>query len=265
MNRPLRIRLRQGWFPAGSPVMEALGLLSDGAFKLFVWLRLRADRSTGRLAASHADLAASLGKSRRSIVTHLAELRRLGVCRLHPAANQHHPGWIEIREAYWPYERDAPPQASDGTGLDGEARYVDQAARWFAEMPGVDGVFTAIERKTAAGLHREGVPLRDVERALLVGCARWHVTWLNRGRGAPIASFNYFLPVLDEVRELAVPDRYWDHLKMRLPQSAPAKNHPASVRLCKLCTGKRPGRRDEMTLHIPTRRFQVDSKCPLPT
>lgn len=218
MSGSPRIRLRQGWFPAGGPFMEALGLLSDGAFKLFVWLCLRADRATGRIEASHAQLAAALGKSRRSVVSHLAELQRLGFCRLRTAANQHRSGWIEIREAYWPYEREQPPEPAVRTARDEEARYVDQAARWFAEMPGVDGSFSAADRKTAAALHCEGVPLRDLERALLLGCTRWHVTWLNRGRGAPIASLSYFLPVLDEVRLLGVSDEYWDYLKMRLPQ-----------------------------------------------
>ncbi len=82
------------------PFRAALAILSDGAFKLFVWLCLRAVPSTGRLSASHAELARALGKSRRSIVSHLEELRSKGVCAVQPGANQHSPGSIEILDAF---------------------------------------------------------------------------------------------------------------------------------------------------------------------
>src|SRR6516225_9798005 len=97
-ERFLRLKHPTGWFAAGREVSRALRLLSDGAFKLYIHLCLTADRSSGRVQADHADLAKALGKSRRSVVVYLEELRRLGVCKTQPARNQHGQGQIEICE-----------------------------------------------------------------------------------------------------------------------------------------------------------------------
>jgi len=46
MSTGSRLQLKQptGWFAAGREVACALQLLSDAAFKLFVWLCLQAER-----------------------------------------------------------------------------------------------------------------------------------------------------------------------------------------------------------------------------
>ena len=46
----LVLKRPSGWFAAGHEVAQALELLSDAAFKLFVYLCLNADRHTGRIA-----------------------------------------------------------------------------------------------------------------------------------------------------------------------------------------------------------------------
>ena len=53
MSAP-RLILKQptGWFAAGREFAQALTLLSDGAFKLYVYACLRADRHTGCLRAT---------------------------------------------------------------------------------------------------------------------------------------------------------------------------------------------------------------------
>ena len=43
-SSPLRLKRASGWFAAGHEVQHAALLLSDGAFKLFVWLCLHAER-----------------------------------------------------------------------------------------------------------------------------------------------------------------------------------------------------------------------------
>ena len=66
MNRPTlppsntgsKLKERAGWFAAGQSFRLALTTLSDGAFKLFAYLCLQADRRTGKFAASHSELAA---------------------------------------------------------------------------------------------------------------------------------------------------------------------------------------------------------------
>ena len=106
MDRPgTRLKKPTGWFAAGREVAGALRLLSDGAFKLYVYFCLHADRSTGQLRVDQKVLAKALDKSRRSIITHLHELCRLKVCEFRRAMNQHVGGEIEISDSFWPYEK----------------------------------------------------------------------------------------------------------------------------------------------------------------
>ena len=48
----LVIKNPRGWFAAGIEVQKAMNLLSDGAFKLFMYLCLNARRDSGRLDSS---------------------------------------------------------------------------------------------------------------------------------------------------------------------------------------------------------------------
>jgi hypothetical protein len=57
-------------------------LLSDGAFKLYVFLCLRADRTSARLEIDQASVAKSLAKSRRSVIVYFEELKQRGVCEV---------------------------------------------------------------------------------------------------------------------------------------------------------------------------------------
>src|SRR2546427_10344233 len=50
-----------GWFAAGRSFRQALTLLSDGAFKLFAYICLEADRRTGRFETTQRELAQALG------------------------------------------------------------------------------------------------------------------------------------------------------------------------------------------------------------
>ncbi len=105
MNRPLRLKTPSGWFAAGCEVRHALAPFSDGAFKLYVYVCLHAERSSARLLFRHSELAQSRGKSPRSISSYLNELRRQGACQVQAAANQHQMGSIEIAERFWPYHK----------------------------------------------------------------------------------------------------------------------------------------------------------------
>ena len=56
-----RLILKQptGWFAAGREVAQALAVLSDGAFKLYIHLCLQADRHTARAGIELTELAPS--------------------------------------------------------------------------------------------------------------------------------------------------------------------------------------------------------------
>jgi hypothetical protein len=109
----LVLKSPKGWFAAGAEVQKAMTLLSDGAFKLFVYLCLHARRDSGLLETSQTDLARAVKKASGTIRSHLREMEAAGICR---TQFSHHPfarGSIQIAEPFWPYERtgrEAPPQ-----------------------------------------------------------------------------------------------------------------------------------------------------------
>ena len=77
-----RLQLKQptGWFAAGREVAEALTLLPDQSFRLYLYICLNADRRTGRLVIDSANLARVLGRDQTAIEDHFSELSSHGVC-----------------------------------------------------------------------------------------------------------------------------------------------------------------------------------------
>ena len=140
MKPPLTLKHHTGWFAAGREMQQALALLSDGAFKLYVYVCLHAERSSGRLPFHHSELARSLGKSPRSITSYLKELQRQGVCQVQAAANQHQRGSIEIVDRFWPYHK----QLSE-TPLSDQTSYIEQVRRLFLSRACVQGTFSAVD------------------------------------------------------------------------------------------------------------------------
>ena len=70
----LHLKRPTGWFAAGREIQQALTLLSDASFKLFVWLCLHAERGRGSLTASPKQLAAALHKTEPELQSALDEL-----------------------------------------------------------------------------------------------------------------------------------------------------------------------------------------------
>ena len=205
----MKIKQSSGWFAASRCVLEAAFLLSDGAFKLFVYICLTADRATGRLRVAQGELARALGKSRGSISSYLDELSQKGACLVRPAPNQHQPGEIEVTDAFWPYHK-------QGEHSDAQSNYLDQIRTWLLQYPIVRSSFGAADRKLAAELFRKGVPLEQIEKALLLGVSRKYIATLNSTSPTPIYSLSYFEVLLEEVAETEVADRYWEYLRRRV-------------------------------------------------
>src|ERR1051325_11312403 len=130
----MKIKQSSGWFAASRCVLEAAFLLSDGVFKVFVYICLTADRATGRLRVAQGELARVLGKSRRSIRSYLNELSQKGVCLVSPAPNQHQPGEIEVTDAFWPYYKQTEHP-------DTESNYLDQIRTLLLQYPIVRSSF----------------------------------------------------------------------------------------------------------------------------
>ena len=213
MKPSLTLKRSSGWFAAGREMEQALALLSDGAFKLYVYVCLHADRSSGRLRFRQAELARSLGKSPHSVTSYLNELRRLGVCQVQTAANQHQTGCLEVCERCWPYHKQLP-----ATRVSDQARYVEQIRQLFLSRSCVQGTFSAADQKLAADWYRRHLPLEQMEQAYLLGCARKYVALLNYPSTERISSLRYFTTLLGEVAELTVSAEYWPHLAHKVAQ-----------------------------------------------
>ena len=101
-----RLKQPTGWFAAGHEVDDALRLLSDGAFRLFMWLCLHAGRSSGSVRARTSGITRILGRSEEQIAAALDELVCKRVCILYID------GVIEIADRFWPYRAPAVPRLS---------------------------------------------------------------------------------------------------------------------------------------------------------
>jgi hypothetical protein len=211
-DRPgARLKHPAGWFAAGREVSRALQLLSDGAFKLYIHLCLTADRSTGQYRGDHADLVKALGKSRRSVVIYLEELRRQRVCATQPARNQHGHGKIEICDAFWPYERRPPQQKPQSL-----AEYTAHIRLALAGLACVKVSFSPADEKLAAALFQRQVPIEVVEHGILMGCTRKYMTLLTTPTSGLIVSLSYFQNAIEEAATSKISSDYWQYLRHRI-------------------------------------------------
>ncbi len=203
----LKIKSGDGWFAADRSWQSAAQKLSDGAFKLFVYVSLGAERSTGRFVFRQGELAKALDKSRRSIGKYLKELEDRQLCQISLSSNQHATGTLQIRDNYWPYERSPDADSLDST-RSAQELYVEALEQMLLTRPCVRCQYSAADRQLAAQWFQQELPLDDIEQVILVGCGRKYVSWLNGGQGQPIGSLHYFAPILEEVAVSSLSDGY---------------------------------------------------------
>jgi len=200
-----RLILKQptGWFAAGREVAQALALLSDGAFKLYIHLCLEADQ----VAIDRAGLTRILRKDTASMEADLGELHGRGVC-------ERRQDRVEICDRFWPYQK----QVVAATGSP-EAEFVRQARQAFLEPACVLSAFTAADEKLALNLCRRGVSLEQLRRAIWLGCARKYTAMLNGQTRLPITSLSYFACLTDEVTQPQIPASYWEHVRRKTEET----------------------------------------------
>ena len=203
--RRLILKQPTGWFAAGREVAQAMTLLSDGAFKLYLHLCLQAERHTGRVVLNAAAWTQALGKDPAWIEACLSELYRNHVCKGDSG--------VEICDRFWPYEK-----LAGGAAAAPEAEFVRQVRAAFLKPACVHSVFNAADEKLALGLYRREVSLEQIRRAVWLGCARKYVAMLNSQTRQPITSLAYFDSLIEEVQQPQVPGSYWDHVRHRMEE-----------------------------------------------
>jgi len=203
-----RLTLKQptGWFAAGREVAQALTVLSDGAFKLYLHLCFQADRHTGRARIDLTELARVLRKTPDLIEADFGELDCCGVC-------ERCGDGIEIRDRFWPYHKQTGFVASNP-----HADFVRQAREAFLKRACVRSTFTAADEKLALNLCQRGVSLDQLRRAIWLGCARKYIAMLNGQTRVPITSLAYFATLIDEVSQPEVAASYWEYVRGRMEE-----------------------------------------------
>lgn len=217
-----RLRLKQstGWFAADASFETALLVLSDGAFRLFAWICLKADPHTGRFHSTHRELSIALFRSRRAIAKYIAELEERKICRVRSATNQHDRTWFEVSEIYWPYERISTDQ--DRYADKDLKLYVGKIRDLYLSLGCGNGNFSAADERSAAELFKQGIAVSVVEDAILLGCARKYVSSVNDGERAgngtcwtPIGSLAYFESLIEEVNHAPFSPDYRLYVRAR--------------------------------------------------
>lgn len=154
---------------------------------------LPADRRTALLRFRMAELAQATGHSTRSLPNYLEEIRNHPVAIVYRAANQHPIGRIEICDRFWPYHKSVSASAQDPE----RTSFIARVRGLFREPACVQSTFSAAV--LAADWGRAGATLDQVERAILLGCARKYVALFHPGGGALITSLPYFAGIVAEV------------------------------------------------------------------
>ena len=101
------------------------------------------------------------------------------------------------------------------------AAYVRAVIEAYRRLPGARGQVRPADRRLAATLCRQGVPLQTVHAAMLVACARHAARPPDAEPLPPIGSLHYLRPVIEEITDLPLAEGYTDYLKHLLARMAP--------------------------------------------
>jgi hypothetical protein len=104
-----------------------------------------------------------------------------------------------------------------------QRNYVRQLLEAYRATPGTSGAVRRPDRLLAAQLHERGVPLEVVENAFVLAAARRTIRPADASPLSTIRSLAYFLPVIEEVLQLKVSQKYFQHLRYRLHRAASAR------------------------------------------
>jgi hypothetical protein len=210
-QEPLVLKNPRGWFAAGAEVQKAMHLLTDGAFKLFVYLCLNARRDTGVLEGSLTQLAKNVKKGQHTVRLYLREMEAAGICRSQFGHSPLGHGAVEVTEEFWPYQKSDQEPSSDDS-----FEFVTAIRKMLQARACVKTLVSAADEILARQWFDRGISLERIEQAILMGCIRKYVSWRNNQTRTMIGSLQYFVPVLEEVLNTKVDPEYWGYLRYRL-------------------------------------------------
>jgi len=210
-KEPLILKNPRGWFAAGVEVQKAMDLLSDGAFRLFIYLCLNAHRDTGMLEGSLTQLAKNVKRGQHTVRLYLREMQAAGTCRFRFGFTPGGNGVVEITQDFWPYQQAAlVPASSDST------EFVISIRKMLQSRACINTLVSAADDILAREWFDRGISIEQIEWTILIGCIRKYVSWRNNQTRTMIGSLKYFVPVLEEVLNMKTDPEYWAYLRYRL-------------------------------------------------
>jgi hypothetical protein len=211
-DSPLKLKNTPNWFAAGMEVQLALETLTDGAFKVFMYICLNAERSTGILHTTQVELVRNLKKSHGAIRKYLVEMERAGISRNSFSNSPRTRGSVQISPTYWPYENETESKTDDGAD-----RFVSDIRKMLDERACVRSSFSTADEVLARQWFHAAVPLDRIRQAILLGCARKYVAWRNNPAvQGPISTLRYFIPLIEEIGQQKLDPDYWEFLRARI-------------------------------------------------
>jgi hypothetical protein len=212
-SSPLKLKNASNWFAAGIEAQQALSILSDGAFKVFMHICLNAERITGFLPTTQSDLARTLHKSHGAIRKYLGEMEKAGISINSFSNNPTTRGFIQISSAFWPYERDGVASTNDNA----VEKYISEIKNMLSVRACVRVSFSTADEVLVRRWFNDGITLERVDQAILMGCARKYVAWRNnQAIHGPIATLRYFEPILEEIGKQKPDADYWEFLRFKI-------------------------------------------------
>lgn len=97
-----------------------------------------------------------------------------------------------------------------------QQRYVRRVLEAYRKTPGTTGTVRRPDRLLATQLYDRGLCIEVIENALALAAARRLMRPADAQPLNAIRSLAYFLPVIEEVRELNVAPDYFQYLRQKL-------------------------------------------------
>lgn len=105
----------------------------------------------------------------------------------------------------------------------GQEEFIRQVLEAYRKTPGTMGTVRRADRILAAQLYQRGLSVVVIENAFVLAATRRLVRPGDAPPLATIRSLAYFLPVIEEVRELRVSQDYFRYLRHKLANPTPAR------------------------------------------
>jgi hypothetical protein len=101
-----------------------------------------------------------------------------------------------------------------------QEEYIHQVLEAYRKTPGTMGTVRRADRLLASQLYQRGLSVEVIENALVLAATRRLTRPADALPLGTIRSLAYFLPVIEEVRELRVSPQYFEYLRYKLARTA---------------------------------------------